>query len=129
MGKTFTVQEANRTLVFVRPVMEDIQKVLLELINIHQNPSEGFYKEVENKLRKIKYHFDELRQVGCLCRNPEQGHIDFPSFYENEPIFLTWNLGEESIGYWRKVSENHEARHPVDEAFLTANFKAPLGVA
>lgn len=120
MGRTFTLQEANRTLVFVKPVMEDIQKTLLELADLHQNPPEGFYKEVEARLKKIKYHFDELKQVGCLCKNPEKGHVDFPSFSEGEPILLMWILGEESIAHWRKVSDSPETARP---------FKTPLEVA
>lgn len=129
MGKTFTLQEANRALIFVKPVMEDIQKTLLELVALHQNPNEGFYKDVEVRLKKIKYHFEELKQVGCLCRDPEKGLVDFPSFCHTEPVFLCWALGEESIQTWHKINENSEQRREIDEAFLLANTKEPQAIA
>jgi hypothetical protein len=129
MGKTFTVLEANRALIFVKPVMEDIQKTLLELVKLHQNPNEGFYKEVELKLKKIAYHFEELKQVGCFCRDPEKGLVDFPSFYHTEPVFLSWSLDEESINAWHKVNEDPHQRREIDEAFLQGSTKVPQATA
>lgn len=129
MGKTFSVQEANRALVFVKPVMEDLQALLFNLAALQQNPESPFYKELDKHIQKVKYHFEELKQVGCVCRDPERGTIDFPSFYLNEPVFLCWHLGEEAVSHWHRVNENSDQRRVIDELFLEANSKIPQAVA
>ena len=129
MGITFTHSEANRALIFVKPVIEDIQKLILELATLQQNPEAPFFNELEDKISRIKYHFDELKQVGCLCRDPERGIVDFPSFYKQAPIYLNWHLGEETVAFWRNLKENPENRLPIDDGFLEANAKTPQAIA
>lgn len=129
MGKIFTVSEANRALLFVKPVMQDLQALVFELTALQKNPEAAFFKEVEQKIQKIKYHFEELKQVGCLCRDPEKGTIDFPSFYKDQPVFLCWTLGEETVEHWHGLQEKSEQRKPIDEIFLEANSKTPQAVA
>lgn len=129
MGKTFTVPEANRALLFVKPVIEDLQVLIFNLAALQQNPESPFFKELDQKIQKIKYHFEELKQVGCICRDPERGIVDFPSFYRNEPVFLCWSLGEETLMHWHKVNEHSEQRRIIDDLFLEENSKTPQAVA
>ena len=129
MGNTFSVSEANRALLFVKPVMEDLQALLFNLAALQQNPESPFYKELDKHIQKVKYHFDELKQVGCVCRDPEKGTVDFPSFYNDEPVFLCWTLGEETVSHWHRIKEGSEERQVIDELFLEANSKTPQAVA
>ncbi|QQR55287.1 DUF2203 domain-containing protein [Candidatus Peregrinibacteria bacterium] len=129
MSRTFSVSEANRALLFVKPVIEDLQALIFNLAAWQKNPEGFFIKELDEKIRKIQYHFEELKQVGCLCRDPERGLVDFPSFYRNEPVFLCWSLGEEAVTHWHHIQENNEQRKPIDELFLEANSKSPQAVA
>ncbi len=129
MGKTFSVQEANQALLFVKSVAGDLQKLVFELADLQQNPESPFFKELDQKIQKIKYHFDELKLVGCVCRDPERGILDFPSFYRDQPVFLCWQLGEETVHHWHHIQEKSDQRKLIDDAFLEANSKMPQAVA
>ena len=129
MGKTFSVQEANQALLFVKPVIEDLRKLIFELAELQQNPESPFFKILDEKIQKIKYHFEELKLVGCICRNPERGTLDFPSFYRDQPVFLCWSLGEETVDHWHHLQEKSEQRKPIDDVFREANSKTPQAVA
>ncbi len=113
----------------IEPVLQDIQKGLVDLVNMHHNPTQTFQEKIERQLKKIQYHFEELKQVGCLCRDPERGLIEFPSVYKEEAIFLIWEQEDETVTHWRKIHEDQKTRHPIDEAFLVEKTKRPLEVA
>lgn len=129
MGKTFSVLEANQALLFVKSVAGDLQKLVFELADLQQNPESPFFKELDQKIQKIKYHFDELKLVGCVCRDPERGILDFPSFYRDQPVFLCWQLGEETVQHWHHIQEKSDQRKVIDDAFLESNSKMPQAVA
>ena len=125
MGKTFTLEEANRALVFVAPVLKEIQTIWSALMSI-QGQEEGTNESmIRAKLNRLKFCNEELAQVGCLLKDPTEGILDFPTFYKNQPVFLCWKLGEEQVEHWYKVGEKFQDRHEIDENFLTWNSKTP----
>lgn len=80
---------------------------------------------IRSKVDRLKTCNAELSQVGCIMRDPVEGVLDFPSFYKNQPVFLTWKLGEEQIEFWHTVQENVQGRHQVDEDFMSWNSNVP----
>jgi hypothetical protein len=50
----------------------------------------------------------QIEDLGVILRDPETGLVDFAAVRNDEPIYLCWRLGEESIGYW----------HPRDTGFM-----------
>ncbi|MEK9159227.1 MAG: DUF2203 domain-containing protein [Patescibacteria group bacterium] len=125
MGKTFTLEEANRALVFVAPVLKEIQTIWNALMGFQASEDGTAEAVIRSKVDRLKTCNAELAQVGCLMRDPVEGILDFPSFYKNQPVFLCWKLGEEQIEFWHSVSENIQARRPVTEDFLSWNSKVP----
>lgn len=125
MGKTFTLEEANRALVFVAPVLKEIQTIWVELMTFKENPQKSTNLTIREKLNRLKTCTGELAQVGCIVRDPVEGVIDFPSFYKDRPVFLCWHLGEEFNEYWHFAQEETKARRPVDEEFIAWNDKIP----
>ncbi|MFA5793192.1 MAG: DUF2203 family protein [Candidatus Gracilibacteria bacterium] len=123
MKKTFNLYEANRALVFVAPVTADIARLFLTL-----EGAENSQKDVET-LHKIQNCINELKQVGCICRDPKIGLIDFPSFYKNEPVFLCWQLGEDEIVHYHGLQNCLGNRQTIDEDFVRFNCNAPLEFA
>ncbi len=118
MSILFTITGANKALVFVKPVLENIQVLLQDMIALHHSPTPEFEKQMEKRLKRIQACFEELKLVGCICRDPERGIVDFPSFYKNTPIFLCWHLGEEAVEHWHYLNESSELRRPMDEEFI-----------
>lgn len=125
MGKTFTLQEANRALVFVAPVLKEVQTIWSALMGFQATEDGTSETVIRNKVARLKTCNDELAQVGCLIKDPVEGILDFPSFYKNQPVFLCWKLGEEQIEFWHTLSENIQARHPVTEDFVDWNSNVP----
>jgi hypothetical protein len=126
MGKIFTLEEANRSLIYVAPVVKEIQKIWEELVPFKENPSYGSGKNIQEKLHRLKSCSNELVQVGCILKDPVEGMVDFPSFYRNRPIFLCWQVGEEQADFWHFTEEGYDERQNIDEDFLEWNTKVPL---
>ncbi|OGJ42500.1 hypothetical protein A3J23_03775 [Candidatus Peregrinibacteria bacterium RIFCSPLOWO2_02_FULL_48_14] len=115
MGKTFTLEEANRSLVFVAPVVKEIQTLWMELMTFKVNPTaeefERYSRErtVREKLDRLKVCNGELAQVGCMLRDPIEGIVDFPSVHQEQEVFLCWRMGEEQADFWHPVEEGYDA--------------------
>ncbi|MFA4815456.1 MAG: DUF2203 family protein [Candidatus Gracilibacteria bacterium] len=124
MGRTFTLEEANRTLVFVAPVLKEIQVIWGKLMSFQASEDGTSEVEIRNKINRLKFCNEELAQVGCMIKNPVEGVLDFPSFYKNQPVLLTWKLGEEQIEFWHHVNQN--TRQIIDEDFMSWNSKVPV---
>lgn len=56
---------------------------------------------------------EELESLGVLLRQPADGQIEFPSVVMGRDAFLSWRLGEASIGYWREVDASPTVRRPL----------------
>lgn len=125
MGKTFTLEEANKALVFVAPVMKEIQNIWSALMSYQASEEENAEAQIRAKVERLKTCNGELAQVGCLLRDPVEGHLDFPSFYKDQPVFLSWKLGEEQIDFWHAVGDAWQNRREVDDDFERWNSKAP----
>jgi hypothetical protein len=120
MAQSFTLDQANHALVFVRPILEDIQNIWHELrkLKIEEKPDED---EIHIRMEKIEHFIEELQQVGCILKDLERGIIDFPSYFKDQPIYLCWRLGEEKIDHWHSINTNYRSRHEIDEEFLQFN--------
>lgn len=124
MGKTFTLEEANRALVFVAPIVKEIQNIWEELMTFKANPASAVETTIRQKLDRLKYCSSELAQVGCIVKDPVEGVVDFPSTYKNKPVFLCWHVGEEQTEFWHGMEEGFEHRQAVDEDFAETPLKS-----
>lgn len=129
MVKTFTAHEASRALVLVKLITEDLRGEM-ETLSLLQ--SKGTYPtepEAKKHIDKLKHHFEELKQLGVVAREPQEGVVDFPSFYRGEPVFLCWKLGEEALLHWHDIHEHHLARREITDEFLSENTKNSTAIA
>lgn len=127
MGKSFTLEEANRSLIFVAPVMKEIKTIWEELMALKVNPQNGDEKTIREKLDRLKTCTNELAQVGCILKDPVEGLVDFPSFYRDQAVFLCWHVGEDQADFWHPTEEGFENRQTIDEDFIEWNDKVPVG--
>ena len=137
--KYFTVQEANKSLVLVKQVVNDIvqkrirmnilkdevrdfEKLIAEKKLLNEDPKgviklnkENLEKTFEIKYlsKEITYHLGELEQVGCYLKDFDRGQIDYPYQHEGRVVFLCWSLGEEKISSWRELTQSYDTRKPV----------------
>jgi hypothetical protein len=126
--RLFTVNEANDLLPKLRPLVEQV----LENIRRLKGASESVIRRtgldpeapnLMNRLRddgeiakligQVKGCVDEINGYGCICKGVEQGLIDFPCLLGAEVVFLCWQIGEPSIGYWHRIEDGFAGRKPL----------------
>ena len=116
----FTLDQARRALVYVRPIVQDVQREAQKLykLNLANSVEE---KKIHAQLGTIEHLLEELVLVGCFCRNMEKGIIDFPAKKGGREIFYSWSLDENEQIFWRYVEEPYECRHSLNESVTKNN--------
>lgn len=128
LRRLFTLEDANRSLPLVTRIIKDIVRVNDEMVEIHrqveklrdegrsmkaQELSAGFYALAE----EVEGFAEELEAVGCICKDPRVGLVDFPARAHDRIVFLCWRLGEEKIEFWHELEAGFAGRKPVHGLF------------
>ena len=127
-SRLFTVDEANDLLPELRPLVEQI----LENIRRLKGASEKVIRreqldadapdlmerlhqdsEVARLISQVQNWVDEINAHGCVCKGVEQGLIDFPCMLGAEVVFLCWQLGEPTVGFWHRIEDGFAGRKPL----------------
>jgi hypothetical protein len=123
--KFFTPAEANRALVLVRPIVEEIIEQYRELKKqeriIDMAKTGGFPNVMDRARRRlvaaveeIQIRLEELDQICVHLRNFENGEIDFPALHDDgRAVCLCFIYGEETVFHWHETNENAADRKPV----------------
>jgi hypothetical protein len=53
--------------------------------------------------------------LGLTLRDIERGLVDFPALVSGRQIWLCWQLGETSIGWWHGLDTGFDGRRPLAE--------------
>ena len=127
--RTYTVDEANRELPRVRPIVAqiaelsalrpDLEEQLRMAEYAAQRPgANGQSREREQQARDAVQGAEEellkavlnLNSLGIQLKGPLEGLIDFPSYRDGELVELCWKLGEEKVEHWHRVGEGFGGR-------------------
>lgn len=122
----FTLEEANRTIPYVRKIVEDIVKEYdkwrdciyrYEVIAANAKAEDGetdeqvaLRQEVDQVAQRINNFIEELSSVGCVFKGFDGGLVDFYSKLDGREIFLCWKLGEPEIMYWHETDAGFVGR-------------------
>ncbi len=127
--KYFTLEEANKTLPYVRRIVQDIASEYrewrdrifrYEVIAANSNAEEGepdeqvkVREEVDQIAQRISGLIEELTDVGCIFKGFDAGLVDFHSRLDGRDIFFCWKLGEDEIAYWHERAGGFAGRQEV----------------
>ena len=129
----FTVDHANRTLPYVRKIVEDIVRehrrwqeaiVELDLLSSVARPELPDPRAValEKKSQRIAREIDafqaELESIGIQLKDRRIGLIDFPSELDGRPVLLCWQLGEPSVQFWHELDSGFGGRQPLSPTLV-----------
>ena len=133
--RLFTLEEAERTLPLVRRIVQDLTAEhpawragvsRYEALSLAADPTAGetaemvaVRTEVAQRAERIDGYLRELEDIGCLFKGFESGLVDFPSLRNDEPVYLSWQLGESRIVAWHELETGFAGRQPIDEAVLS----------
>jgi hypothetical protein len=129
--RLFTVDEANRALPLVRPIVRDLliehgrwrEAVTRFELTAVTHPGEGGLEspptaaaraEAESHAASIDELLRELAAIGCHFKGFEGGLVDFLSLREDRPVYLCWRHGEPSVSHWHDLDGGFDGRRPID---------------
>ena len=128
MNRTFTVDEANRTLPLVRRIVEDVvrqhrvwrEKILeLDLVATSSRSGEPhdrairLEREAQALAREIDGYQRELDELGIQLKDRRLGLVDFPSDMSGRTVLLCWRLGEAEVQFWHDEDAGYAGRQPL----------------
>lgn len=112
----FTLEQANRALVYIRRIVADIRdchrqalafrQVMLQMPNTLQ--SQEAARHFDEALDRLNDLVDELQATGAILRDFETGCVEFPALHRGQLVYLCWQADQERITTWRpaNASEN-----------------------
>ncbi|MDX1682341.1 MAG: DUF2203 domain-containing protein [Phycisphaeraceae bacterium] len=120
--KIFTLEEANRALAYVGPIVEELATCYEEAVTMRREiEAEGdqadpeTVDEYETAMERMNRLVDEIEATGVLLKDFEKGLLDFPAEHEGREVYLCWQLGETEIEAWHEVDGGFAGRKPVAE--------------
>ena len=137
--KYFTLEEANRTLPYVAPVVSDILRAYREWRDGVQeyerlaaalpagvdesDELEALRDNVDLIAKEINEYLEELVAVGCVFKGFEDGLVDFHSKLEGRDVFLCWKYGESEISHWHELDAGFAGRRELVTELLRGEAK------
>jgi hypothetical protein len=123
-SRNFTIDQANRALPRVSPLVEEIMLAYREwheLLVASEVPAAGKVVmadapplKVEEELQRLAEHvascIAELEAVGVNFRGFEEGLVDFPSHIGGRLAYLCWRLGEPAVEHWHEANSGFDGR-------------------
>ena len=68
---------------------------------------------------EIDGYMGELVELGVMFKGFDAGLVDFPGFMDGRPVFLCWQLGEDSVKYWHEEDAGFAGRQPLPELLVS----------
>lgn len=115
--KKFTLEEANRALILIRPIAKDIRKIIAEISKIEmkdlQEDSQISSEMLEffqiNHLKLIHY-LNELQNIGVYVTDIVNVVVDFPATHNNKDIYFCWKWNEPEVHFFHETHCESHAR-------------------
>lgn len=129
MQKTFTIEEANRTLPLVSRIVDDLvrghhaweDKVReFELATVGSSPekpdamAELLQIETQRLAVEIEGYIAELTELGVVCKGMDTGLVDFPGLRHGKHVYYCWMLGESNVQYWHELDAGFVGRQRIE---------------
>jgi hypothetical protein len=134
--KFFTVEEANATIGFLESAFERIRrnrqrylwlqeeisilKLIVECGADNGNVDARTLDEKTNHLAAVEREIDRAmtatKDTGCIIKDEDRGIVDFFSIQNNTVVYLSWQIGEDAIGFWRSIRDTSGDRRPLERS-------------
>lgn len=129
----FTIDEANALLPALRMALGDLSRLRAELeqaivaaggaeaaaaiLRSDERPEAG-REDAAARLQQVAAEVaaavGRINGLGCVLKDVEAGLVDFYSIYDDEPVFLCWQLGEPAVAHWHPLDAGFSAREPIE---------------
>lgn len=124
MPQFFTLEEANRAIEVIKPLMEEVQSIRTYVLGHEAELWPAMEKSAGDggnpALSKLAKDFDRLDALlhriqaeGAVVKDLNTGLLDFPALRAGQEVCLCWRHGEHSIEYWHEVEAGFAGRQPI----------------
>ena len=136
-GRIWSVEEANRRLGSLKETLPALRAWVVRLRKVHDELhrlATFWGKDVDaadHPDRELKMRLDEewrtltkrlegevsrLNAEGIEIKDLESGLVDFYGYVGGEVVYLCWQRGEESIGFYHTLEGGYRSRRPLASA-------------
>ncbi len=123
--KFFTPSEANRSIVLVEKIAEDMIFEYARLLDLQemidaaaacgaQDQAETGRAEVIDSVEKLRVCLEELDFVGVELRDWSRCMIDYPCMIGGQEVRLCWQAGEKRVNHWHDFGEDCGKRRRIE---------------
>lgn len=125
----FSLEEANRTLVQVAPLLARLKDLYASAIPLKERLNALWQRleagdrvldeiaarqhDLDAQARDVTELLRRLEEIGCLVRDAQTGLVDFPAQAGRTEFYLCWHLGEDAVHYWHGSQEGFTGRKPL----------------
>lgn len=121
----FTLEEADRALEVIRPLLEEIQVIRRKILEKQPEVWPAIEKSAGNggnlALSRLVKEFERLdsllhqvQDTGVLVKDLNTGLLDFPALRNGSEVYLCWKLGEARIQFWHEIEAGFAGRQPIE---------------
>ena len=122
--KFFTVEEANRLIPRLRPLIKRAVKKRERLFavqdeikkardNARHDGGSVFGAEYIILLSEFTAAVNKIEELGVLVKDFRIGLCDFPHLKDGRIIYLCWKMDEEKVRFWHEVDAGFSGRQPL----------------
>jgi hypothetical protein len=129
----FDIDSANAALEEVGPLLATLADQRAELIRLrdrtlaaHASTGGGSGELDAEEAQRIRLRMQgivdqmaaavaRIDGLGITLRDIERGLIDFPALTGGRQVWLCWQLGEDSVGFWHELETGFGSRRPLIE--------------
>ncbi len=133
----FSVDEANKLAVELKPLLERLVQVKREFDGLHErvevlslalagaaptNPDARELRDVHTRRTELAEELtrgvQSIQQRGVVVKDLDQGLVDFYTLSGDRLIFLCWQLGEAEVTHWHTLEGGFAGRQPLHRSEL-----------
>jgi hypothetical protein len=125
MPHYFTLHEANETLTTIRPLMDELQAIRMEILArqpevwpvVERSAGNGGSLAASKMVRefeRLDRLVHQIQATGALFKDINLGLLDFPALREEHEVYLCWKYGEEDIAFWHEIEAGYAGRQSID---------------
>lgn len=125
MPQYFTLQEANKALKAIRPLMQEVQTIRKKILEnqpeawpaIEKSAGNGGNRALSNMVQdfeKLDALIHQIQDTGAQIKDINTGLLDFSALKDGREVYLCWQYGEEDIAFWHEIEAGFAGRQPIE---------------